>query len=68
MCSSDLFGSLFMPFLAVTLLGLLNGKRIPKEWANRLHTNIALGITALLFIILGLQQAWKALAPVFGGE
>ena len=61
-------GSLFMPFLAVTLLGLLNGKRIPKEWANRLHTNIALGITALLFIILGLQQAWKALAPVFGGE
>jgi hypothetical protein len=24
-------GALFMPFLAVTLLGLLNGRRIPKE-------------------------------------
>jgi Mn2+/Fe2+ NRAMP family transporter len=25
-------GALFMPFLAVTLLGLLNGRRIPMEW------------------------------------
>ncbi|MFT4471171.1 Nramp family divalent metal transporter [Arthrobacter sulfonylureivorans] len=60
-------GSLFMPFLALTLLGLLNGKRIPKEWANRLHTNIALGICALLFVILGVRQLWTAIAPVFGG-
>ncbi len=57
-------GSLFMPFLAVTLLGLLNGKRIPREWANKLHTNLALGLTALLFIALGLQQAWDAVAKV----
>ncbi|TJY66316.1 divalent metal cation transporter [Arthrobacter sp. CAU 1506] len=60
-------GSLFMPFLALTLLGLLNGKRIPKEWANRLHTNIALGICALLFVILGVRQLWTAIAPIFGG-
>lgn len=60
-------GSLFMPFLALTLLGLLNGSRIPKEWANRLHTNIALGITALLFAVLGGQQLVKAVAPLFGG-
>ena len=60
-------GSLFMPFLALTLLGLLNGSRIPKEWANKLHTNIALGITALLFAVLGGQQLVKAVAPVFGG-
>ncbi|MGP9649281.1 iron transporter [Arthrobacter sp. MYb211] len=60
-------GSLFMPFLAITLLGLLNGKRIPKGWANRWHTNTALGITALLFISLGLQQLWKNIAPLFGG-
>lgn len=60
-------GALFMPFLAVTLLGLLNGKRVPKEWANRWHTNGALAVTAILFIILGGQQLWKSLSPLFGG-
>lgn len=60
-------GSLFMPFLAITLLGLLNGKRIPKTWANRWHTNTALAITAMLFIALGIQQLIKNLAPLFGG-
>jgi Mn2+/Fe2+ NRAMP family transporter len=62
-----MLGSLFMPFLALTLLGLLNGRRIPKKWANKLHTNIALGITALLFAVLGAQQLVKTLAPVLGG-
>lgn len=60
-------GSLFMPFLALTLLGLLNGKRIPKAWANKLHTNILLGLTALLFISLGVQQLYKALSPLWAG-
>jgi Mn2+/Fe2+ NRAMP family transporter len=60
-------GALFMPFLALTLLGLLNGKRIPKAWANKLHTNIALGCCALLFVVLGLQQLWTSLSPLFGG-
>lgn len=60
-------GSLFMPFLAITLLGLFNGKRIPKGWANRWHTNTALAITAILFIALGIQQLIKNLAPLFGG-
>ncbi len=60
-------GSLFMPFLALTLLGLLNGKRIPREWANRPHTNVMLGITALLFVVLGIQQLVKALTPILGG-
>jgi len=59
-------GSLFMPFLAVTLLGLLNGKRIPAEWKNKLPTNIALGICALLFILLGVQQLITAVGPLFG--
>lgn len=58
-------GALFMPFLAVTLLGLLNGKRIPKQWANRWHTNTALAITAVLFIILGVQQLIKSLSPLW---
>ena len=46
---------------------LLNGKKIPKEWANKLHTNIALAITAGLFIILGVQQLYSALEPLWGG-
>lgn len=59
-------GSLFLPFLAITLLGLLNGRRIPKEWANRLHTNIALGLTALVFVVLGLNQLWKSVSGLAG--
>ncbi len=60
-------GSLFMPFLAATLLGLLNGNRIPAQWANTLWSNIALGIIALLFLVLGGQQLVKAIAPLAGG-
>ena len=55
-------GSLFMPFLAVTLLGLLNGRHIPRAWANRVHTNCALAACALLFIVLGASQLWEVLA------
>ncbi|MDH6236376.1 Nramp family divalent metal transporter [Cryobacterium sp. CG_9.6] len=59
-------GSLFMPFLAVTLLGLLNGKHFPAEWRNKLPTNIALAVCALLFIVLGVQQLVTAVKPLFG--
>ncbi|AEG93274.1 Nramp family divalent metal transporter [Ramlibacter tataouinensis] len=59
-------GSLFMPFLAITLLGLLNGRRAPKGWANTPLTNVLLGITAVLFIVLGIQQLLKELGPLIG--
>lgn len=59
-------GSLFMPFLAITLLGLLNGSRIPRQWANKLHTNIALGICALLFVSLGVSELIKAVTKFLG--
>lgn len=51
-------GALFMPFLAITLLPLLNVKKygIPDEWRNKWYTNLALVITALLFISLGVYQ------------
>ncbi|MFI7580643.1 Nramp family divalent metal transporter [Kocuria sp. M1N1S27] len=62
-----MLGSLFMPFLALTLLGLLNGRRIPKEWANKWYSNIALGLTALLFAVLGVHQLVRTVAPVLGG-
>jgi Mn2+/Fe2+ NRAMP family transporter len=54
-------GALFMPFLAVTLLGLLNGRSIPRKWANRLHANVALALCTLAFIVLGVQQLVEAL-------
>ena len=65
--ATSALGAVFMPFLALTLLGLLNGKRIPKAWANKLHTNISLGCCALLFVVLGIQQLWTSLSPLFGG-
>jgi Mn2+/Fe2+ NRAMP family transporter len=58
-------GALFMPFLAITLLGLLNGNRVPREWANGWGRNVMLGITALLFIVLGVNQLWDAVSVLF---
>lgn len=57
-------GSLFMPFLAITLMGLLNGRRAPPGWGNTALTNVLLGITAALFIVLGAQQLWGELSKV----
>jgi len=62
-----ILGSLFMPFLAVTLLGLLNSKQIDREWRNRIFTNVALGLCALLFIVLGVHQLVTAVSSVFAG-
>jgi Mn2+/Fe2+ NRAMP family transporter len=52
-------GALFMPFLAVTLLGLLNGTRVPVEWRNGVFTNAALALCALVFAVLGASQLWS---------
>lgn len=54
-------GALFMPFMAIANLGLLNGKRIPAAWRNNLWQNIALGITTALFVILGGYQLYNAI-------
>lgn len=61
-----ILGSLFMPFLAITLLGLLNGRRAPAGWGNNALRNILLGITAALFIALGVQQLWKEIGGLLG--
>ena len=45
-------GSLFMPFLAGTLLWLLNSDRVPREWRSRALSNAMLGAAALLFAVL----------------
>lgn len=59
-------GALFMPFLAITLLPILNTDRVPREYRNKWYLNVALGITALLFIVLGAYQAVQAIGKAFG--
>jgi Mn2+/Fe2+ NRAMP family transporter len=54
-------GALFMPFLAVTLLGLLNSTRVPAEWRNGVATNVVLTVCALLFAVLGVSQLLSVL-------
>ncbi|KZC96074.1 Nramp family divalent metal transporter [Clavibacter tessellarius] len=49
-------GALFMPFLAITLLVLLNTERTPRAWRNRPLSNTVMGVSALLFVVLGVQQ------------
>ena len=53
-------GSLFMPFLALTLLGLLNTDRTPREWRNRWYTNALLALCAVVFVVLGGNELVKA--------
>ena len=50
------FGALFMPFLAITLLCLLNSGRVPAEARNGWLSNIVLAGSAGLFVILAVQQ------------
>ncbi len=49
-------GALFKPFLAITLLVLLNTDRTPRAWRNRPLSNTVMGLSALLFVVLGVQQ------------
>lgn len=57
-------GSLFMPFLALTLLFLLNSRHVPRPWRNGWVLNLVLGIVALLFIVLGANQLIGALSSL----
>ena len=52
-------GALFMPFLAITLLWLLN-RRVTREYRNGLLSNIILGVSVLLFIYVGIQEILDA--------
>lgn len=49
-------GSFFMPFLAATLLFLLNGRHMPQGWKNGWVLNTILVIVTLLFLVLGIQE------------
>ncbi|MFC7401453.1 Nramp family divalent metal transporter [Citricoccus sp. GCM10030269] len=62
-------GALFMPFLAITLLVLNNQKKlVPSQFRNGWGHNVLLGITTLVFIVLGLQQLYEAVSPLWAGS
>jgi Mn2+/Fe2+ NRAMP family transporter len=49
-------GSFFMPFLALTLLRLLNSSQTPRAWRNGPISNVGLTIAALLFLVIGVNE------------
>ncbi|MFJ4769305.1 Nramp family divalent metal transporter [Streptomyces uncialis] len=51
-------GAAFMPFLALTLVWLLNSSRTPREWRNGPLSNTMLAGAGLLFVVLCVKQVW----------
>ncbi|MEW2447570.1 Nramp family divalent metal transporter [Streptomyces parvulus] len=51
-------GAAFMPFLALTLMWLLNSSRTPREWRNGWLSNGMLTVAGLLFLVLCVKQVW----------
>ncbi|MFI1679457.1 Nramp family divalent metal transporter [Streptomyces sp. NPDC020607] len=49
-------GAFFMPFLALTLLWLLNTSRTPAQWRNGWLSNVMLAAAGLLFLVLCVKQ------------
>ena len=49
-------GAFFMPYLAITLLWLLNSSRTPAQWRNGILSNVLLTAGGLLFVVLCVQQ------------
>lgn len=66
-------GALFMPFLAVTLLILLNRKGsglsqddgVPEQWRNRWLSNAGMVLCAVLFVALAVNEIRNAVAGAF---
>lgn len=54
-------GALFMPFLAITLMWLLN-RRVDREYRSGLLSNIILGASVLLFAVLAVREILSQLA------
>src|ERR671916_444068 len=54
-------GALFLPFLAITLLILLNSQRVATEYRNRLVSNVVLAVSVIPFIVVGVQEVLGSL-------
>ncbi|GGD22327.1 Nramp family divalent metal transporter [Nocardioides daphniae] len=57
-------GAFFMPFLAITLLWLLNSDRVPREWRNRTWSNVAMTLIALAFVVLAANELWNQVSKL----
>jgi hypothetical protein len=51
-----------MPFLAITLLWLLNSSQTPRRWRNSPLANAGLVAAALLFGIVSANEVWMTVA------
>jgi hypothetical protein len=49
-------GALFMPFLALTLMWLLNSRHTPPAWRNGWASNIGLALAAALFLVISANE------------
>lgn len=49
-------GAVFMPFLALTFLWLLNSNRVGREFRNGILANIFLVAAVLLFVVVGVNE------------
>ncbi len=57
-------GAIFMPFLAITLLWILNTDRVPAQHRNRAAANVVLAVCALAFLALAVDNVRGAVAGV----
>ena len=57
-------GAFFMPFLALTLVWLLNTSRTPKEWRNGWLSNVLLVAAGLLFVVLCVIELQKQVSAL----
>lgn len=49
-------GALLVPFMAATLLWLLNFGSIPRDFRNKIASNVLLGLALVLFIAIAVQE------------
>jgi Mn2+/Fe2+ NRAMP family transporter len=54
-------GALFLPFLAITLLLLLNSRRVAPEYRNRIVSNVILAVSVIPFVVVGVQEVLGSL-------
>ncbi|TWF79109.1 Mn2+/Fe2+ NRAMP family transporter [Pseudonocardia hierapolitana] len=55
-------GAAFMPFLGITLMLLLNSKRIAADGRSGLLSNILLGMASALFVVLLVADIWNRIS------
>ena len=59
-------GAFFMPFMAITMLWILNTSRTPAEWRNGPVVNVLMAICAALFAWLAVTQVQNAVEKFIG--